>query len=116
MNDLISRQAVIDTLNVDAELLKRALDDTDIIGAERAEYAWGLGLIESCIFDVKELPSAKPERQRGKWIEVNDAYNRISGRCSVCGWEAHMYEDDVVGMDFCPNCGADMRKGEEKTE
>lgn len=53
-------------------------------------------------------PSAQPERKRGHWIEVNDSYNRISGRCSVCGWESHMYEDDVVGMNYCPNCGAKM--------
>ena len=62
---------------------------------------------------VKNMETIKP-RPRGKWIEVNDAYNRISGRCSACGWEAHMYEDDVVGMPFCPSCGADMREGEEQ--
>lgn len=60
-----------------------------------------------------DAPEVRPERKRGKWIEVNDAYNRISGRCSACGWEAHMYEDDVVGMPFCPSCGADMREEEQ---
>lgn len=54
------------------------------------------------------------EVKRGRWIAVNDEYDRISGKCSACGWEAHLYEDDVVGMDYCPNCGANMRKeGEE---
>jgi len=67
MDDLISRQMVIDTLNIDAELLKRALDDIYVVSAERAEYEWGLGLIESCIFDVKELPSVKP-----RWIPVTE--------------------------------------------
>lgn len=60
--DTISRQAAIDTLNVDAELLRRVLDETDIVGTERAKYEWGLGLIESNIADIKELPSAQPER------------------------------------------------------
>lgn len=54
---------------------------------------------------VADAPTIE-ERKTGKWIEVEDFYNRISGRCSVCGWEAHMYEDDVVGMDYCPNCGS----------
>ena len=58
---------------------------------------------------IEELPSSQPERKKGHWIEVDDYYNRISGRCSACGWESHLYEDDVVGMNFCPNCGADMR-------
>ena len=59
MNDLISRQAAIDVLNVGAELLNRVLDDADIVGVERAKYEWGLGLIESYIYDMKELPSAQ---------------------------------------------------------
>jgi hypothetical protein len=63
--DSISRQAVIDTLNVGAELLKRVLDDTDIVGVERAKYEWGLGLIESYISDMKDLPSAQPESATG---------------------------------------------------
>lgn len=54
-----------------------------------------------------------PQKMRGKWVEVNDYYNRISGKCSVCGWESHMYEDDVVGMNFCPNCGCQMNGDEE---
>jgi len=58
---------------------------------------------------IEALPSAQSESKKGKWIEAYDPFNRISGRCSVCGWEAHLYEDDVVGMNYCPNCGADMR-------
>lgn len=73
------------------------------------------GDYENSIYDgvfiiktIEEAPTIEP-RPRGKWIEVNDAYDRIRGRCSACGWEAHMYEDDVVGMPFCPNCGASMK-------
>lgn len=58
---------------------------------------------------IEELPSVQPERKKGKWIEVDYPDNRISGRCSICDWEALLYETDVVGMDYCPNCGADMR-------
>ena len=61
VGDTISRQAAIDVLETDAEMLKRGLDDTDIVGSERDKFAWGLGLIESCIDDMKELPSAQPE-------------------------------------------------------
>ena len=61
MNDQISRQEAIDVINVGAELLRRVLDDTDVVGAERAKYEWGLKLIESYISDMKELPSAQME-------------------------------------------------------
>ena len=75
MQDLISRQAAIDTLNVGAELLKRVLDDADIVGAERAKYEWGLGLIESYISDMKELPSAQPVAKDIN-VPVNDLISR----------------------------------------
>ena len=65
---------------------------------------------------IQDVPPAEPERKKGVWIEVDDHYNRISGRCSACGWESHLYEDDVVGMNFCPNCVADMRGDKNETD
>ena len=112
MKDLISRQGAIDALNEQIEQCDKALSSFDI--SMKDEYA--VKVERASLVAYKEqlefLPSAQPKRKKGKWIEVDDAYNRIRGRCSACGWEAHMYEDDVVGMWFCPNCGADMR-GEE---
>ena len=54
---------------------------------------------------IEAIPSA--DRPQGEWIEVDDVSIRC--RCSVCGWEAHLYEDDVYGMPYCPNCGARMK-------
>lgn len=67
--DCVSRQAAIDEIDVCAELLRRVLDDANIVGAEREKYRWGLGLIESCIFDMKELQSVHPIP---KWIPVTE--------------------------------------------
>ena len=68
--DCISRQDAIDVLNVGAELLRRVLDDADIVGVERAKYEWGLGLIESYISDMKDLPSVQPEQPQ--WIPCSE--------------------------------------------
>lgn len=65
-NDTIYRQAAIDALDVGAELLRRVLDDADIVGAERGTFKWELELIEACISDMKELPSAQ------QWIPVTE--------------------------------------------
>ena len=55
------------------------------------------------------MPSAQPERKKGKWID--DTY------CSECGW-VHTVESgfigSVKGFKFCPNCGADMRDKEDE--
>lgn len=59
--DTISRKAAIDALAIGEELLKRVLDDVDVVGNEREKYEWGLGLIESYIADMKDLPSAQPD-------------------------------------------------------
>lgn len=80
MADLIYRQQAIDTLNVGAEFLRRVLDDADIVGAERAKYEWGLGLIESYISDMKELPPAQPAQAEiikdiRKWINSGNRGN-----------------------------------------
>lgn len=61
---------------------------------------------------IKEMkPVDVHQTVYGTWIKIDDADNRIAGRCSACGWEAHLYEDDVVGMNYCPNCGAYMKGG-----
>ena len=89
-NDLISRASAI-----------------DIVRFECGEWE---GLAKTIIKRFEDLPAAQSESKTGKWIEAYDPFNRISGRCSVCSWEAHLYEDDVVGMNYCPNCGARMEK------
>ena len=68
-DDLISRQAAIDVLSLGKEILSRVLDDTDVVGVDREKYSWGLGLIESCIEDIEELPSAQPDGIPLEWID-----------------------------------------------
>lgn len=97
-DDAVSRKAAIDVLSLGKEILSRVLDDVDVVGTDREKYSWGLGLIESDIEDIKELPSVQPQRKTGKWIYAWNDY-----KCSVCGEIVlrHKYQ-------FCPNCGAKM--------
>ena len=60
------------------------------------------------IADIKHLPSVTPQRPKGEWIYKT----RIKGNpyiyeCSVCN-ECHRDK-----FKYCPNCGAEMRRGEE---
>ena len=110
-SDAIGRQAAIDVFDTDAELLRRALDNADIVGVERAKYEWGLNLIESYIADMKELPTAQPERKTGRWVSQKGG----GYCCSECGRYAL---DEVDGnfihvafeSNFCPYCGAKMER------
>ena len=82
----MNRYIDADAFEITKEALIEAIDNAETVG----------DVVESII-----------NRPQGEWIKVDDVL--ISCRCSVCGWEAHLYEDDVYGMPYCPNCGSKMR-------
>ena len=57
---------------------------------------------------IFQLPSAQPERKKGKWILTEDD-NYEYCTCSECGYQNG--ENWMNGSDipFCAVCGADMR-------
>ena len=59
-DDVIYRQSAIDVLSIGKEILRRVLDNMDVVGTEREKYSWGLELIESSIEDIEKLPPAEP--------------------------------------------------------
>lgn len=83
MNDTIYRQAAIDALS---------------------QYPFEK--VVNCVSIIEELPSAQPERKKGRWIDMDDHV-----MCSCCG-AAHY----GVDRNYCPNCGADMRGGQDETD
>ena len=62
------------------------------------------------------------ERPQGEWIDTNEAYivnedgkripNSGISECSVC--KQRVAPLFMGARNFCPNCGADMRKEEEE--
>ena len=57
---------------------------------------------------IKEAPAAdvRPVVQ-GRWKRVDPRSTVVTFRCSECNYYAHMR-----ATNYCPNCGADMRKEE----
>ena len=53
---------------------------------------------------LKELKAYK-ERPQGEW-QVTDIPESTLCKCSICNFDLGAYS-----FNFCPNCGADMRKG-----
>ena len=64
---------------------------------------------------IRELPPAKPERKTGKWIEQDDGWDGIYYECSVCREPFTLIDGTPSDnlYNFCPNCGADMREGQD---
>ena len=91
-DDLISRQAAIDAISC----------NITITGRQNAELV--AATIGSFADRIKALPTAQPERKKGKWIPKNDRWH-----CSLCDGIA----PKGIRWEFCPNCGADMRGADE---
>lgn len=62
---------------------------------------------------INDLPSAEPERKRGEWIDTGTHL-----KCSVCneylGASIRGRNGELYCTAFCPNCGADMRGGDDE--
>ena len=104
MSDLISRQAAIDALDKRFDSIPME-QTTEILLLRK---------------DLRNLPSAQPQRMRGKWTYGEDEYGIDGYHCDKCGffvpWDyTHKFIDFTKDYHFCPNCGADMR-GEQDDE
>ena len=88
-DDLISRQVAIDAMS--------AVNDS-ICEQQAIDALW-------------ELPSAQPERKKGRWI-ITDTDSCYCSECkkdpiSFVNGSEFWWLDKMP--NFCPNCGADMR-------
>lgn len=130
MDDLISRQEAIKHLK--KRLIETAINNVgaiarcDSIFEDTADNRIGPWL--------NELPSAQPERKRGRWTLIGMKKYKTVGRtpdqkevllekewrreekiqCSCCG-EITMLDYSIT-YQFCPHCGADMREDNHETD
>ena len=106
MSDLISREAALLTLKI---------FDYDIIPSVLARQ-YVREMLDTLYVKLNELPSAEPERKKGKWLpHPGDEDLDV---CSVCGTGCKRRERGIsqyipwvteYNYQFCPYCGADMR-------
>ena len=113
--DCVSRQAAInivdsETVSTNPEHFKSSekfikfMDNADI--ASFGKWQWANGFNTALVatkVQLKKLPSAEPERKKGKWTIEDCHAATYKYCCSIC--KAH----HRVRYDFCPSCGADMR-------
>ncbi len=111
VDDTISRQAAIEEIRTYITKPNISDDESEIKG-----YNDGL---ELAISVLSVLPSAQPERKKGKWIYGEDEHGIDGYHCSECGffvpWDyVHKFINYIEDYDFCPHCCADMKKDGEQ--
>lgn len=97
MDDLISRQAVLDAIN--SGMLTD--DDTQFECPSECN-----SMLEWAVNAVKELPTAE---KTGKWIPVTNG--RGGHECDQCHEYAPSWQTGEERLtNYCPNCGARMEE------
>ena len=91
MSDLIKARKGIFIPDITVEMFRNA-------SLEAVEELLVSGEMQDII-----LPSAEPERKKGKWDDIGGV---LRYGCQFCH---HAQERK---SNFCPNCGADMREGD----
>jgi len=109
MNDLISRQAAIDALDKRFDSIPME-QTTEILLLRK---------------DLRNLPSAQPQRMRGKWVHGREIAREMVGdavaaifyegwQCSEC--KCIVEEEREPLWNYCPNCGARMEAKENEND
>ena len=82
---------------------------------EAYEKGYADGSVEGYNLAAKHI---SPQRKKGKWEVYGEYKQTIDGRtfdgwceCSNC---RIMYRYEFQSLNFCPNCGADLREGSDE--
>ena len=94
---------------IDADaLIKKAYDEAKGMAEQYDDF----GVLVEWL--VGKSPTIEPERKKGKWTYLDECAN-AGYYCDQCnkrvvkdGWSK-----TVKKINFCPNCGADMRGGND---
>lgn len=108
VGELISRQAAIDALENDKEVLDHIIRLTSADDAQLDHYVAQHNQVVYDIDVIKQLPPIQPKR--GKWerhYSRPNVYADLFWHCSECGYRSS--DNWADKFNFCPHCGADMR-------
>ena len=87
---------------IDADALRKEVRE---LPNENTDFIY-LDLVDREVVQalISEAPTV--ERPHGEWIVIHNALGKTKYKCSQCQHYVRSGDD----KNFCPNCGADMRK------
>ena len=109
--DTISRQAAIDEIEYELEMINSALDSITLDFNARERLRQRRGEAKEILNSIQQLPSAQP--QTARWI---DDGSELGCQCSECckSLDEYIHATECMTLieipKFCPNCGARMVK------
>jgi len=118
MGDYISRRAAIDAINraVTKEAARWSVEELPSAQPEPPEECERCMMEHTDEMEKLEAELAMAQPKRGRWISADAIFGGVPFYCSECGENTR---DTVMGKprwNFCPNCGADMRGGQNESD
>lgn len=104
MSRVIDADALIADLEHDVAMDQDSLDNEELTETNRENIQFDKDCKQNAIDLLQHAPTIE-ERKKGKW--TNDS------ACEFCGFQP-WYERDIHTLNYCPNCGADMRGGQDE--
>lgn len=100
-NLIASKSATGEWFSIPIKHIKQIIDNATSV--EQEVYMHG----EDYNFFIRGYKEGRKdfERQKGEWITTRTMTHDGNPYCTVCD------EENIIRSKFCPNCGADMRKG-----
>lgn len=118
MSNLISRQAAIDEIEYELEMINSALDSLTLDFNARNILYQRRGEAREILNSIQTLPSIDAEPiKHGRWIDMQyplAGHTFIS--CSECGEKLDIDGSYKSIINYCPNCGAKMDGKESENE
>ena len=105
MTDLISRQATIDEVEYELEMINSALDSLTLDFNARERLRQRKSEAREILNSIQVLPSAYPKK--GKWNKYYRMHSGDTFVCNRCG-SCFAVLQGADKMNFCPNCGCRM--------
>lgn len=112
MSDLIDRNDAVEAIEFEKVYITAYKGNSNGYVSEGNPFKQYNKGLDDAIKVVNSLASAKPERKKGEWIVTSEFKDCRYVKCNQCKVTQVFYYNKSL-TNFCPNCGADMRGGNE---
>ena len=110
----MTREEAIDVIKNEAECVRRQGKTGECCRDEMGCGACDLVMEDVYILEAYLMAcKALEEPKQGEWINDNASWGFVDLECPFCHSE-YLDIDHIDKWNFCPNCGAKMKEGDEK--
>ena len=98
---------------IDADaLMEIYMDRLSLVADRYSPDSSECGILTGAVKLLDAQPTIEPEPKTGEWIVTSEFDDCCYAKCNQCNVTQIFYYGKPL-TNFCPNCGADMREGQD---